>query len=374
MFHTLAVPLSVALIVVAFYLRGRRRRRLAARARVADRHRGGRAAQGPRLRGGDPELVGGGAPLVGTRSLLRSPPASRPILALAGRRHHGRGRFRRPAGVERIRARGARRARSGCRRSSSPQRSRGCSCSAYLLFRPLARAAATCPAEPRRAAADARARARARHARVLQAAPRQALPLQPDRTRVRSATASRTACCWSRAIRSAPPEALPELVRETCAFAERAGCASARSARAERSRALSSRPGCASLYLGDEAIVETRAFSLEGRAIRKVRQSVTPAREGRLPRTSCATSARLDARRSTELERRLRALARRRARARLLDGDGLAARPAGRQSVVVAARDGDGRDPRLPPLRARPTAGRRCRCRSCGATATRRTA
>jgi lysyl-tRNA synthetase class 2 len=33
--------------------------------------------------------------------------------------------------------------------------------------------------------------------------------------------------------------------------------------------------GLGALYLGDEAIVDTRAFSLEGRAVRKVRQSVT---------------------------------------------------------------------------------------------------
>src|SRR5213078_4170227 len=33
--------------------------------------------------------------------------------------------------------------------------------------------------------------------------------------------------------------------------------------------------GLRTLYLGDEAIVDTRAFSLEGRPIRKVRQSVS---------------------------------------------------------------------------------------------------
>ncbi len=32
--------------------------------------------------------------------------------------------------------------------------------------------------------------------------------------------------------------------------------------------------GLRSLYIGDEAVVETASFSLEGRAIRKVRQSV----------------------------------------------------------------------------------------------------
>ena len=32
--------------------------------------------------------------------------------------------------------------------------------------------------------------------------------------------------------------------------------------------------GLRSLYIGDEAIVDTRAFSLDGRSIRKVRQSV----------------------------------------------------------------------------------------------------
>ncbi len=40
-------------------------------------------------------------------------------------------------------------------------------------------------------------------------------------------------------------------------------------------RALFEEAGLRALYLGDEAIVDTRSFSLEGRAIRKVRQSVS---------------------------------------------------------------------------------------------------
>ena len=42
--------------------------------------------------------------------------------------------------------------------------------------------------------------------------------------------------------------------------------------------------GLRSLYLGDEAVVETGSFSLEGRAIRKVRQSVTRLRDRAIPR------------------------------------------------------------------------------------------
>ena len=72
-----------------------------------------------------------------------------------------------------------------------------------------------------------------------------------------------------------PDDALPALIAEARAFADghglKLGVTGASESAAECWRAA----GFRSLYLGDEAIVETAQFSLEGRAIRKVRQSVT---------------------------------------------------------------------------------------------------
>jgi lysyl-tRNA synthetase, class II len=71
-----------------------------------------------------------------------------------------------------------------------------------------------------------------------------------------------------------PPDALPALVSETASFAEVHGLEIAALGASSGLVTLWKQAGLRSLYLGDEAIVETRRFSLEGRAIRKVRQSV----------------------------------------------------------------------------------------------------
>ncbi len=72
-----------------------------------------------------------------------------------------------------------------------------------------------------------------------------------------------------------PDDALPGLLRELGSFAEVRGLRLAALGVGERLRPLWAQLGLRSLYLGDEAIVETAAFSLDGRPIRKVRQSVT---------------------------------------------------------------------------------------------------
>jgi lysyl-tRNA synthetase class 2 len=72
-----------------------------------------------------------------------------------------------------------------------------------------------------------------------------------------------------------PEAAVPGLLRELNAFAEARGLQLAALGAGERLRPLWEQLGLRSLYLGDEAVVDTRAFSLEGRPIRKVRQSVT---------------------------------------------------------------------------------------------------
>ena len=70
-------------------------------------------------------------------------------------------------------------------------------------------------------------------------------------------------------------DSLPQLLRELSRFAGRRGLRIAALGVSERVRPLFEQLGLRSLYIGDEGIVETAQFSLEGRAIRKVRQSVS---------------------------------------------------------------------------------------------------
>ena len=72
-----------------------------------------------------------------------------------------------------------------------------------------------------------------------------------------------------------PPEALPDLVRELCGFAETRDLKVGVVGASEEFAQLAARAGLKSLYIGDEAIVEVDRFSLDGRAMRKVRQSVS---------------------------------------------------------------------------------------------------
>jgi len=73
------------------------------------------------------------------------------------------------------------------------------------------------------------------------------------------------------------PAALPALVHDACAFAEQRGLRVAALGASDSLLEVYRRAGLRTLYLGDEAIVDTRSFSLEGRWIRKVRQSVSRA-------------------------------------------------------------------------------------------------
>ena len=72
-----------------------------------------------------------------------------------------------------------------------------------------------------------------------------------------------------------PDQAIPSLLRELSLFAETRGLRIAALGAGESMRPLWKQLGLRSMYLGDEAVVETGSFSLEGRPIRKVRQSVT---------------------------------------------------------------------------------------------------
>jgi lysyl-tRNA synthetase, class II len=72
-----------------------------------------------------------------------------------------------------------------------------------------------------------------------------------------------------------PPEAICPLLAQLQEFAEARGLKLGAVGASERLRPHYEQLGLRTLYLGDEAIVELERFSLEGRPIRKVRQSVT---------------------------------------------------------------------------------------------------
>jgi lysyl-tRNA synthetase class 2 len=76
-----------------------------------------------------------------------------------------------------------------------------------------------------------------------------------------------------------PADALPALAREVRAFADMRGLKLAVVGASDRSLALWEGHRGRSFYIGDEAVVEVGSFSLEGRPIRKVRQSVTRMRK-----------------------------------------------------------------------------------------------
>src|SRR3954468_234112 len=71
------------------------------------------------------------------------------------------------------------------------------------------------------------------------------------------------------------PDALPALARELRAFADVRGLKIAVLGASDRAKPLWEGRRARSFYIGDEAVVEVEKFSLEGRPIRKVRQSVT---------------------------------------------------------------------------------------------------
>jgi lysyl-tRNA synthetase class 2 len=70
-------------------------------------------------------------------------------------------------------------------------------------------------------------------------------------------------------------ESFPVLLRDLKAFADLRGLRLGAVGASERMRARYEALGLRTLYLGDEAVIELERFSLEGRGIRKVRQSVS---------------------------------------------------------------------------------------------------
>ena len=76
-----------------------------------------------------------------------------------------------------------------------------------------------------------------------------------------------------------PDDALEALLAELREFADVRGLKIGGVGASERGRELYEEIGLKTIYLGDEAIIELDRFSLEGRPIRKVRQSVTRLRK-----------------------------------------------------------------------------------------------
>jgi lysyl-tRNA synthetase class 2 len=72
-----------------------------------------------------------------------------------------------------------------------------------------------------------------------------------------------------------PDATLPALLDRVAAFAEIHGLKLGAVGASERLRPQYERLGLRTIYLGDEAIIDVPAFSLQGRPIRKIRQSVT---------------------------------------------------------------------------------------------------
>jgi lysyl-tRNA synthetase class 2 len=138
-----------------------------------------------------------------------------------------------------------------------------------------------------------------------------------------------------------PPDALPGLLRELTTFAEAHGLRLGGVGASAALLPLYRHAGLRSLYIGDEAIVETARFSLEGRAIRKVRQSVSRLEkagyEGELIPLSQLGAADLDE--LEEVAERWRQGAPERGFAMTMDS----LRCDHADGVVLLARDGEGR-------------------------------
>ena len=90
-----------------------------------------------------------------------------------------------------------------------------------------------------------------------------------------SATGSRTAYCCSPATRSGPRPASRSCWASCDASRRPAGLKLGAVGASEQLLPLYEDLGLRTIYLGDEAIIDLDKFSLEGRAIRKVRQSVS---------------------------------------------------------------------------------------------------
>ncbi len=146
--------------------------------------------------------------------------------------------------------------------------------SAYLLFRPLAAPRALPDREVRRAAGELVRRHGADTLAYFKLRRDEHYLFSPDRRAFLGYRVENRVLLVS-GDPVGPDDAIPDLLRELSLFAETRGLRTAALGVGERLRPLWEQLGLRALYLGDEAIVRTGEFSLEGRAIRKVRQSVS---------------------------------------------------------------------------------------------------
>ena len=145
---------------------------------------------------------------------------------------------------------------------------------AYLLFRPL-RPPSQLPDEPARAAAFELVRAYGSDTLAFFKLRRDTHYLfSPDRRAFLAYRVESNVLLVSGDPVGAP-EATRELLREAIVFAEMRGLKVAALGVGEQLLPLWREAGLNAFYIGDEAIVVTDGFSLEGRAIRKLRQSVS---------------------------------------------------------------------------------------------------
>ena len=136
-------------------------------------------------------------------------------------------------------------------------------------------------------------------------------------------------------------DSVPEAVRAAASFAESRGLRLAVLGASEALLPVWRAAGLRALYLGDEAIVETAGFSLDGRAIRKVRQSLSRLEKAGFTATIEELQG-LTTDEIAELEQisaEWRQGAPERGFAMAMDSLDVVAQP---DSVVVVARDGDG--------------------------------
>ena len=138
-----------------------------------------------------------------------------------------------------------------------------------------------------------------------------------------------------------PREAIPGLLAELRRFAEERGLALGAVGAGAELLDVYRANGLRALYIGDEAIVDTNAFSLDGRAIRKVRQSVNRITTAGFS-TETHSLEELDPATRAQLERISRSwLAGAPERGFAMSMDGLAC-PHPADTTVVVARDGSG--------------------------------
>jgi lysyl-tRNA synthetase class 2 len=145
---------------------------------------------------------------------------------------------------------------------------------AYLLFRPLAAPRSLPDAERRRAAGDLVRSHGSDTLAYFKLRRDQHYLFAPDRRAFLGYRVEAGVLLVS-GDPVGPDNSLPALLRELGEFASRRGLRIAALGAGERLRPLWQGLGLRPLYIGDEAVVETARFSLEGRAIRKVRQSVS---------------------------------------------------------------------------------------------------